>query len=244
VFDGSYTRYVGADGGKQLSWTGKLGLIAGATPVLDRHHGVLSVMGERFLLCRIPEALEEQAERALDHIGESEAQMRREISDAVAGLFAAERPEPRPITPEEKRELVRLSALAARGRSPVERDRVSREIELVPGAEGPARLAVTLERLVAGLDTLKCDRSLALRVVRRVALDCLPPLRRNLLAQLCEQSEPASTTELALAVDVPTVTTKRTLEDLAAYRLVTRISQGKGKADLWQANEWTRERLS
>jgi excisionase family DNA binding protein len=69
--------------------------------------------------------------------------------------------------------------------------------------------------------------------VRRVALDCLPPLRRNLLAQLCELSEPASTTELALAVDVPTVTTKRTLEDLAAYRLVTRMSQGKGKADLW-----------
>ena len=64
------------------------------------------------------------------------------------------------------------------------RPRHTREIELVPGAEGPARLAITLERLLAGLDTLGCDRAHAWRVVRRVALDCIPALRRRLLDQL------------------------------------------------------------
>lgn len=244
VFDGAYTRYVGADGGRQLSWSGKLGLIAGATPVLDRHHGVLSVMGERFLLCRLPEALEAQAERALDHTGELETQMRRELAEAVSALFAGDRRTPRTLDPEERRELVGLAALVARARSPVERDRITREVELVPGAEGPARLAVTLERLLAGLDSLGCERGLALRVLRRVALDCLPPLRRQLLEQLGASDQPISTTDLALATDVPTNTARRTLEDMTAYRLIRRHAQGQGKADLWQVVDWARERLA
>jgi hypothetical protein len=243
VFDGSYVRYVGADGGRQLAWAGKLGLIAGATPVLDRHHGVLSVMGERFLLCRLPEALEEQAERALEHTGEREAAMRRELAEAVAGLFAGERREPRPLDADERRELVGLAALVARARSPVERDRRTREVELVPGAEGPARLAVTLERLLAGLDSLGCDRQLALRVLRRVGLDSMPALRRQLLEQLCASPEPVSTPALAVAVRTPTTTVRRTLEDLAAYRLVDRTKQEQGKPDLWAMVEWARERF-
>jgi len=248
VFDGSWVRYVGSDGGRQLSWPsaggqGKLGLVAGATPVLDRHHGVLSVMGERFLLCRLPEAAEEQAERALEHTGEREATMRRELSEAVSGLFAGERREPRPLTADERRELVGLAALVARARAPVERDRQTREVELIPGAEGPARIAVTLERLLAGLDTLGCERSLAMRVLRRVALDSMPAMRRVLLERLCASSEPESTSTLAVAMHAPTVTVRRALEDLTAYRLLVRTKQGQGEPDLWHVVEWARERF-
>jgi hypothetical protein len=243
VFDGAYVRYVGAEGGRQLSWTGKVGLVAGATPVLDRHHSVLGVMGERFLLCRLPEALERQAERALEHAGELEAQMRQELVVAVAALFAGERQTPRPLSAEERSELVRLAALVARARSPVERDRYSREVELIPGAEGPARLAVTLERLLAGLDSLGCERELALRVIRRVALDSMPQLRRALLEQLRSTTATVATTELALATGTPTNTVRRALEELAAYRLVLREKQGPGKPDVWSSTGWTRERL-
>ncbi len=243
VFDGSWVRYVGSDGGRQLSWTGKLGLVAGATPVLDRHHGVLSVMGERFLLCRLPEASEEQAERALEHTGEREAEMRRELSEAVSGLFAGERREPRPLAADERRELVGLAALVARARAPVERDRQTREVELIPGAEGPARIAVTLERLLAGLDSLGCERALAMRVLRRVALDSMPALRRVLLERLCASSEPVSTSTLAVEMHTPTITVRRALEDLTAYRLLVRTKQGQGEPDLWHVVEWARERF-
>lgn len=54
VFDGSWTRHVGTDGGRTLAWSGKLGLIAGCTAAIDSFHGVMSVMGERFLLYRLP----------------------------------------------------------------------------------------------------------------------------------------------------------------------------------------------
>lgn len=50
LYDGAWTRLVGADGGRRLHWEGRLGLLAGATSVLDQHHGVMSQLGERFLL--------------------------------------------------------------------------------------------------------------------------------------------------------------------------------------------------
>jgi hypothetical protein len=53
VFDGSWTRHLGTDGGKTLSWQGKVGLIFGATGVIDAHYSVIGAMGDRFLLSRL-----------------------------------------------------------------------------------------------------------------------------------------------------------------------------------------------
>ena len=44
--------------------------------------------------------------------------------------------------------------------------------------------------------------------------------------------------DVATALGLPTSTTRRVLEDLAAYRLVTRESQGQGKSDLWHCAYW------
>jgi hypothetical protein len=244
VYDGSWTRYVGVDGGRTLSWTGKVGLLAGSTPTLDRHHAVIAAMGERFTLCRLLEPTEEQAQRALEHAGEREDEMRQELADAVAALFAGRRDDPRALDADERRELVDAAVLVTRARSAVERDRYTREIELVPGAEGPARLAVTLERLLAGLDVLGCERGLARAVTRRVALDCIPMLRRRALERLAELGAPDTTKAVAEALDLPTTTVKRTLEDLTAYRLITRYGQGQGKADAWAVTDWARDKLA
>jgi hypothetical protein len=243
VYDGAWTRYVGTDGGKTLAWSGKVGLIAGATPVLDRHHGVLSVMGERFTLCRLGDATDEQAVMALEHVGAQEAAMRDELATAVAALFAGRRESPQPLNDEERQELVSLAGLIARARSAVERDRSTREIEQVPGAEGPARLALTFERLLAGLDTLGCDREVAWRVVQRVGLDCIPAHRRQLLEHLNEHGAPQATKEVAETLDLPTNTIRRALEDLTAYKLTARYGQGQGKSDVWALTDWTKKRL-
>lgn len=36
VYDGEYTRHVGTEGGRKLSWSGKVGLLAGCTETIDR----------------------------------------------------------------------------------------------------------------------------------------------------------------------------------------------------------------
>jgi predicted ArsR family transcriptional regulator len=71
----------------------------------------------------------------------------------------------------------------------------------------------------------------------------MPAIRRKLLEQLCASPGSVATTELAVAVATPTNTVRRALEDLTAYRLVTRTRQEQGKPDLWHAGEWTRERF-
>lgn len=145
AYDGAWTRHVGTDGGQSLSWSGKLGLLFGVTPVLDTHHSGIGAMGERFLLCRLPPADREQAEYALRHAGAGNAAMRRDLAGAVESLFTAPRRHPRILTDEECNTLIAMASLAVRVRTTVERDRVSRGIRSIHGAEGPARLVLSLD---------------------------------------------------------------------------------------------------
>jgi energy-coupling factor transporter ATP-binding protein EcfA2 len=244
VYDGAWTRHVGTDGGKALDWHGKVGLVAGCTPTIDRHHAVMGAMGERFILFRLPEAdSAEQASRALAHAGR-EHTMRAELGASVARLFDGGLAEPRPRDGSDNERLVALATLAVRCRSAVERDGYSREIELIPEAEAPARLVIALERFLAGLDSIGVERDQAWHVVTKAALDSIPAVRRAVIEQLVASRDPLPTPELADAVAYPTSTARRTLEDLAAHGVAVRVTHGRGgnQADTWTASPWTRAR--
>ena len=165
LYDGAWTRHLGTDGGRTLAWPGKVALLFGATGVIDSHYGVIGAMGDRFLFSRLAPVDKGQFERALKHVGNATTQMRKELAETVARLFAARRPEPRKINPDEIERIDHDHHLVVRLRGAVERDRYRREIEAVYGAEGTARIGLTLERLLAGLDTLDVDRAIALDVV-------------------------------------------------------------------------------
>jgi len=245
IYDGHWTRHLGSDGGRTLVWQGKIGLIFGSTGVYDSHYAVVGTLGDRFLLNRLAPAGRGQFEHALKHGGAGTAQMRKELAEAVARLFAGQRPEPRPISDDETRFIASVIMLAVRLRGAIERDRQHREIEAIYGAEGTARIGLALERLLAGLDTLGVERQLALSVVRTVALDSVPPMRRRAYEHLRVLRENgngvASTTAVAEVLALPSVTTRRVLEDLTAYGLIERRAQGQGKADLWAARDWEAE---
>src|SRR5262249_857863 len=152
---------------------------------------------------------------------------------------------PRELSDDDETRLVSLATLVARCRSAVERDTYStREIELVPAPEEPARLALTLERLLAGLDALGVERALAWNVVSRAGLDPMPALRGAIVEVLVETGPPQTTTAIGEAIRHPTITARRALEDLTAHGVVDKYAQGEGKADVWTASTWLRERWS
>jgi hypothetical protein len=241
IYDGSWTRHLGTGGGKTLAWTGKVALIFAATGVIDSHYAVIGAMGDRFLSSRLaPTPGEKQLTRAVDHVGSATKTMREELAAAVTALFAGRKSEPRLISKDEVQRLGATCSLLVRLRGAVERDRRTRELECIYGAEGTARVGLMLERLLAGLDTLGVEREAALKIVEAVALDSVPPLRRE--AYRCvERYGDVETADVAIHLGLPTNTARRILEDLAAYRLVTRESQGQGHADKWFRNRWETE---
>jgi hypothetical protein len=241
IYDGGWTRVLGSDGGRLLHWEGKLGLIFGATGVIDSHYAVLGAMGDRFLLSRLAPS-RGQFQRALKHAFVATGQMRKELSDAVVRLFAGRRPEPRPLSDDEIERLDRVVSLVVLLRGAIERDRQTREMEAKLGEEGTARIGLALVALLAGLDTLGVDREVAFSLVEDIAMDSVPPLRRaayehltgakNVVGDFAEVETPA----VAEALGLPTNTVRRALEDLAAYGLIARHrAKKKGEADKWVA---------
>lgn len=246
IFDGRWERGVGVDGGRILSWDGKVGLIAGCTPAIDTHHGVMATMGERFMFCRLPIINPtEQAMRALGHVGR-EVQMREEMADAVTGLFATLTISDAPphIAAADRGRLAALASLAVRCRSAVDRDGYRREIELVPDPEAPARLACALAQFQAGMRVVGINPAAAWEVAVKCAFDSMPQIRRRVFELLRTADGQLDTTAIATAVGYPTATAHRACEDLTAHGIVTRQSCGKGKADRWTLSDWTREQYA
>jgi hypothetical protein len=99
IYDGHYVRRLGTDGGRELEWRGKLGLIFGCTNVIDTHYSIENALGNRFLLAR-SEPNRAQFRWALKHTGASFAAMRRELADSVSALFASPLPDPQPLDPD------------------------------------------------------------------------------------------------------------------------------------------------
>jgi DNA-binding transcriptional ArsR family regulator len=236
-YDGSWDRPVGADGGRVLHWQGKLGLVAGVTTVVDRHHAVIDSLGSRFAFYRIEiDERKKQAGRALEHRRRGRG-MRQELRDAVAGFFAGlELPEDdAALSGADEARLVDLADFVTVARSPVERDAyASREIELIPDAEAPARFAIMLAALLEGLLLIGIGAPAAWGLVTKVAFDSMPAQRRRIIEHLSARAE-TTTKEAATALGLPTTTARRTLEDLAAHGLVHREEGGKpGAPDIWR----------
>jgi hypothetical protein len=246
IFDGKWTRYIGSDGGKPLHWAGKLGLVFGCTGAIDTQHSVSDALGNRFLLSRM-EPGQGQLRWAFKHVGGQTAAMRRELADSVKALFDAPRPDPQDLCEDEIARLERVTELVVRLRGAVERDRYRRELDAVYGAEGPARVGLSLERLISGLDTLGVERKAALEIAISVALDSTPPLRRGIYRLLCQPLNPLNppplnavtlpiwkTSEVAAKMGLPTSTVRRGLEELASYGLATHSAAKQGTSTEWQ----------
>jgi hypothetical protein len=240
VYDGSWTRHVGVDGGRTLHWQGKCGFLGGCTPKIDQQHAVMGAMGERFLLYRlpaIPAAL--QARSALEHAGH-EAQMRAELATAAVDVMRNEA-SPRECSPEETNRLVKIAVLVARARSAVYREGYSREIDLVPPPEAPTRLVKQLDRLLGGLDVIGASREEAWATVTKTARDSVPALRMVVLDVLAREDASVDTNAIAEQVRHPATTTRRALEELTAHGLIECQRQGEGRPHLWRLSEFCRE---
>jgi hypothetical protein len=53
IYDGGFVKEFGT--GETVAWEGRLGFLAGVTPVVDNHRIVSALLGERFVYVRLPQ---------------------------------------------------------------------------------------------------------------------------------------------------------------------------------------------
>ncbi len=244
VYDGTWSRPVGTDGGKLLTWRGKLGVIAGCTNAYDKHYSVISQLGDRFLIVRIRDENDEDEENkaisigmsALGH-GDDERAMRADLTEALAGLVAGADPARahRSLTGSEKHEVIRLARYAGVSRTPVDRDRYTGELVTIPEPEGPGRLTIAYRQMLGGLEAIGVEPDVCWRVLRRLALDTAPAIRAAVLTVLVQQCEPRRTVTIAQRAGLVTKTAARVLDDLTLIGLAehTKNSDANNAPDLW-----------
>jgi hypothetical protein len=238
IFDGKWDRSIGTDGGRMISWKGKVAFIGGCTDAIDSHYVLMAAMGQRFFLFRLPTIdAHAQALKAFDG-NAKETAMRDELRNTVKRFFQGrhfDHVDPTAVSPAMREHLIQLAMLTVMARSPIERDPRKRDITLIPDPEAPARATKVIGKIWAGLRAIGVSEQRAWHLVRKLGFDSMPKLRHAVLELLALTDEPQKTQTLAMKIAHPTQTTRRALEDLNGHKVVQR-QKGKG-ADLWSLTD-------
>jgi len=245
IYDGYYRKEFGT--GESKTWEGKMGFIAGVTSVIDNHQSVFQVLGERFIQYRPtqPDAIA-LAKKAIANNG-GEKVMREEIQNAFADFIAGITiPQNTTIVSENlKDRIAHLAAFCVKARSGVIRDGYSsREIELIPDAELPTRLAkqlITMESAFELIGDGTPEENYEL--IYKIGMDTMPLKRKRTLETLLMSDKPLETADIATTIGYPTNTTRRILEELHGLGLAAREHFGQGHADKWLISKTTTELL-
>lgn len=124
IYDGRWSRNVGTDGGRTLTWSGRIVIIGAVTTAWDSAHAMISVMGDRFLLVRVNSSVnrQEASKQAMLNVTH-ETEMRAKLGAAVAALLSTvDAGAEITVTDAEMTDLLNVADLVTRARTAVERD--------------------------------------------------------------------------------------------------------------------------
>ena len=232
IFDGHFSANWGT--GESYAWHGRLYLLAAVTEAIFEHQESIAALGERFLYLRLPPVNRMEvcrmalaAQEGMENGSLSRAQLAEEASSFLQNL----NPSAVVTLPEPGRNaLGALADFATRLRSPVPRDRWTREVSRVPTPEGPARLIKGLAAVWCAMarlreaDTVRPDDFPA---CIRLALDSVNPARRQVVRVVYESQDPCSLDEFKSVTGLANSTVRRIADDLASLRVLTESRQGK-----------------
>ena len=229
VYDGYWQRNVGTDGGRQLTWRGRLAVIGAVTSAWDTAHSVISTMGDRFVLLRVDSGKGRQAagKQAIANTGHETA-MRAELADAVARVLAGMDDRAVKLTEAEQRMILRASDLVTRARTAVQVDYRGDVID-ADMPEAPTRFAKQLAQVLRGACAVGMDRDDALRLAIRAARDSVPPLRLAIIDDLAEHGL-SSTQEVRKRLNKPRATVDRQLQALHMLGILHCAEVTRGEA--------------
>jgi hypothetical protein len=251
VYDGRWQRNVGADGGRTLTWEGRLTVIGACTSAWDSHQSVIAALGDRFVLVRSDSksGRVEAGNQAIRNVGQEPA-MRAELAAAVGGLVGTiNTAESYSLQEAEVGQLIKAANIVTHSRTAVDRD-YKGDILDAHSPEMPTRFIKQLCQMVRGGLALGMRRAAALRLALRCARDSFPPLRSEILLDLAHTPD-SRVIDVSKRITKPYRTVRRELEALHTLGLL-RCDEEESTADdgktrtIWRyslANEFDRDTL-
>ena len=227
IYDGKLTREFGTtDRPKERVWEGRLTFAAAATPAIDSYFSVFQSLGERFVLIRL--ARPDGVPSAICAITQDRIKARDELREAVRHLFTELLDFEPEISQENLERIAALAEFTVRARTHVPRSGYGdKHIEYLPEPEAPTRLGQQLAQLAKGSALIgpRCEvEAEDLTLVKRVAFDCVPVVRRKILAALTAGENLAD-------IDLPLSTRHYVTEDLEALKLINKQNSTWGLSD-------------
>lgn len=237
VYDGKWERNVGTDGGKTLTWEGRIVVIGACTTAYDSAHAVIAAMGDRFALVRMDSATGRLSagRQALRNVG-SEVQMRADLSAAVGELLGTLMPELAVVSEEAMDKLLMSADLVTLARTAVETDFRGEPID-VHAPEMPTRFAKMLAQIVRGGLAIGMGQERAVEAALRVARDSIPPARLAVLEHI--RANPGLTSrKVAKGIGRPSTTTDRVIQSLHLIGLIDKDEEETYRRDGSQGTSW------
>jgi hypothetical protein len=175
IYDGRCERNLGVDGGRSLTWTGRLVVIGAVTTAWDAAHAVMALMGDRFLLVRLDSThgRSRAGRQAIDNSGD-ETTMRSDLAHGVAAVLSTTNTNPAfALSEDETKTLLGLADVVTLARTAVERDYRGNVVN-AHAPEMPTRFAKQLTMVVKGAVALGMPRRHALALAVRCARESIP----------------------------------------------------------------------
>lgn len=251
VYDGQYTKVFGSGRVKELSWSGKVTMLAGVTEYYEAFRQVDQTLGERYLLYKpiVEIGRQKMALKSMMQIGhrkDMSGEFRLSISEYHKSLSI--NPDITQILlPDSMAEkLSVLSDFVTRARSSVKRD-FRGDIEYIPQPELPARLGKQIAILAKALTIINKHSEVTdeeIRLVSKLAHMTIATDRYGILQTLfIANAEYVETSVLQREVKLPKTSMHRCLENLEIFGLVEHSSYTKGESYQWKLTELSRELL-
>ena len=238
MFDGSLQKSVGSKN-KQLSWKGKITIIANCTPSLERHWTVGNDLGERFLFCRYkPPTVDRTLEhKTIQHVNNNANGVTSEYVRLLRDY--ANYQEFHEISLSEDYQLdtglFHLAQLVEWCRTTVVRDNYSstKSITDVETTSSPQRLFKSALQIAKGAATINArviPNNNDLSLARKAMLDTMPLKRfkiiKYLLTKFNQQVSTFDKGTLTSGIDMVPITLWREIENLSVIKVLT-ISKDK-----------------
>jgi 5S rRNA maturation endonuclease (ribonuclease M5) len=243
AYDGAVYRDVG-NMKQQLSWRGRVTILACVTPIIDDYTSHADSLGPRWLYYRLkPRTLDGmRSMAAAARVSATEG--RNESAELAERLInqAAARASDVTISSAAAEHITDLAIVACYGRAAVPRSSFGkREILGEATREEPARLTKQLRQLVHALLALGATTDQALGLARRCALDSLPQTRRRAL-ELFAAAVPLTASEVAKELGCDRRVARFALEELAAAGVLdwpeSYTTEDDSEENRWAPRSW------